>query len=110
MTASTNRLRMALDDLKRACLVASLPLDNLRILVVGTDVPPADLPIPPADAPSWQPMAVGSRWGAPDVTAWFAGSAQIPNDWLDLIGGVGVRRTPLLPADGVEASGRYAAV
>lgn len=89
MRPSTSRTRRGLQDLASAIYRQSTPLTDLRMLALGTNIAPAELPIPPADAPGWEPFAVGARWGGRDDNVWFHGVAEIPGEWRKRLYGSG---------------------
>jgi alpha-mannosidase len=106
MALSTARLRRVLLALGPALYPELVPLADFRMLVVGTRTAPQELPIPSGDAPDWHPVAVGSRWGAPDVTVWFHGSARVPEAWLMNLPTPG--REPPVSAPSQSGEARYA--
>jgi alpha-mannosidase len=81
MRPSTVRLRRALLDLAPAIYREHVPLRDFRMLVIGANVSPAELPIPQVDAPGWRNVAIGSRWGGRDQNAWFHATAEVPAHW-----------------------------
>ncbi len=86
MRPSTSRIRRAVLDLRPACYHDPQPLAELRMLPIGTGVAPEGAPPPTESDERWQPVAVGSRWGGRDLTAWLSARAEIPEDWQRLLG------------------------
>ena len=100
MRPSPRRLRRALLDLGPAIYRERLPLADLRMLPLGTNLVPQELPLPMPDDPGWRPMRIGDRWGGQDENAWFAASATLPQGWRESHGqaqrGGGPRYAPVL--------------
>src|SRR5690348_6437305 len=81
MRPDMQRLRRGLRDLAPAIYRQIVALDALRLLPIGTDVPPAELPIPSSSELGWRAVAVGTRWGGPDENVWLHGEASVPAEW-----------------------------
>lgn len=86
MRPSTQRLRTGLRTLAPAIYRRPVPLDPFRVLPVGTNLPPYELPIPTKSELGWREAAVGMRWGGPDENIWLHGEAHVPADWQGLLG------------------------
>ncbi len=89
MKPSTRRIRRGLRDLAPAIYRERSPLTNLRILSLGVNIAPEEMPIPAQDMPDWRSILPGSRWGGQDQNAWFHGEARIPTGWRKRLGGAG---------------------
>ncbi len=86
MRPTTDRLRRGLLDLWPAIYRERLLLTGLRMLPLGTELDPAELPPPDASVGDWRPVGVGSRWGGADENAWFYAEAEAPDTWRARLG------------------------
>src|SRR5262245_55454057 len=102
MRPSTQRLRTGVRVLARAIYRRRVPLDRFRMLPVGTDLPPSELPIPSESELGWREAAVGVRWGGRDENVWLHGEAKVPTDWLALLGDDYAVVTRLQPGAGAD--------
>src|SRR6185437_16048637 len=82
MRPSMQRLRRALIELAPRMYTESRLLRNLRMLDIGSNVDPGEMPIPPGDSGDWIPVRPGSRWGGHDRNAWFHAVIETPDIWL----------------------------
>ncbi len=82
MRPSMQRLRRALIELWPRIYAESRMLRNLRMLDIGSNIAPHEMPIPSSDSGDWLPVRTGSRWGGHDQNAWFHAVIETPDAWL----------------------------
>jgi alpha-mannosidase len=80
------RLRRALVELAPQIYAETRSLHDLRMLDVGSNSDPREMPIPPQRG-DWVSVHVGSRWGGHDRNAWFHGVVETPAQWIDQLDG-----------------------
>jgi alpha-mannosidase len=81
------RLRRALIELAPRIYAENQLLRNLRMLDIGSNIDPGEMPIPPSDSGDWVSVRPGSRWGSHDQNAWFHAAIETPDTWLEHLDG-----------------------
>ncbi|MGH2516383.1 MAG: hypothetical protein ACRDHP_12075, partial [Ktedonobacterales bacterium] len=87
MRPSLDRIRRSLTELSSVIYAESVPLEVLRMLPLGTNIDPAEMPAPKDEAPGWRDVPVGSSWGGRDENVWFRAEARAPQGWIEHLDG-----------------------